>query len=95
MSFTCSTHTDRVQELLLHPHSWVRLASSRLFGQLFASSPLEELIASFVDQKEGKLGAVQIVSGLEVRMCMCVCIYEWERQMVLWKRYWLVLFDLS
>ena len=61
-----SVHADRVQELVLHPHSWIRLASSRLFGQLFASCPLEELLTSLVNQKEGKSGAVQIVSCLEV-----------------------------
>ena len=63
-------HTDRVQELLLHPHSWVRLASSQLFGQLFASCPLEELLTSLVEEKERRSGALQIASRLEV------CPYE-------------------
>ena len=36
--------TDQVECLLLHPHSWVRLASSQLFGHLFAAYQPDDLV---------------------------------------------------
>jgi hypothetical protein len=35
---------DQVECLLLHPHSWVRLASSQLFGHLFAAYQPDDLV---------------------------------------------------
>lgn len=35
---------EKLQRFLLHPHTWVRLSSSQLFGLLFASYSPEELV---------------------------------------------------
>jgi len=39
--------TESVEAHLLHPHSWVRLVSSRLLGLLFAAWKPEELVAGY------------------------------------------------
>lgn len=42
--FLAST-PGRAQSLLLHPHSWVRLGSARLYGRLFAAYEPEEIVS--------------------------------------------------
>ena len=58
--FYVMLYVDRIQCYLLHPHTWIRLISSRLFGLLFASCNMEEIIELLVDEKshipEGKVG---------------------------------------
>ena len=36
---------ERAQSLLLHPHSWVRLGTARLYGRLFAAYEPEEIVS--------------------------------------------------
>ena len=89
-----STHTshcfpliEQTEALLLHPHAWVRLASARLTGLLFATYKPEEL-ASGVNQggeyllestteKVGALHSPRMVCGCDTAMsCVCcVCMY--------------------
>ena len=49
-------YIGRVQCLLLHPHTWVRLAAGRLFGLLFAAYKPEELASQGQEgaKKRGK-----------------------------------------
>ncbi|XP_076304449.1 small subunit processome component 20 homolog isoform X2 [Tachypleus tridentatus] len=37
---------EHLQQYILHPHSWVRLAAAQLFGHLFAAYPVEEVVKS-------------------------------------------------
>ena len=43
-----------IHTLLLHPHSWVRLFSARLFGLLFAAYSPEEIIQSIKNGADGR-----------------------------------------
>lgn len=50
-----STWIESVEAHLLHPHSWVRLVSSRLFGLLFAAWKPEDLVSGY--QRGGSLNS--------------------------------------
>ena len=43
--------SESVEAHLLHPHAWVRLASSRLFGLLFSAWKPEELVTGYQAKK--------------------------------------------
>ena len=46
------TTPERTEALLLHPHAWVRLASARLTGLLFAAYTPEELASGEAQRRE-------------------------------------------
>ena len=43
---------DSVQNHLLHPHTWVRHASSKLFGLLFASCSVDTLVPVLLEEND-------------------------------------------
>ena len=48
MNINCNNlfvFVEQVQVLLLHPHAWVRLTSSQLYGLLFSKYTPDELVA--------------------------------------------------
>lgn len=54
-----------IHTLLLHPHTWVRLFSARLFGLLFAAYSPEDIIQSIVMGEEG--GEQKVIGKLKGR----------------------------
>ena len=42
---------DTIEKHLLHPHNWVRQASSKLFNILFTSVNIDDLVTHLLDQK--------------------------------------------
>ena len=57
--------TESVEAHLLHPHAWVRLVSSRLFGLLFAEWRPEELIAGY---QEGNISIDYLQEDLPAKV---------------------------
>ena len=49
---------EQVQVLLLHPHAWVRLTSSQLYGLLFSKYTPDELVA--IATQEDSSGRSQV-----------------------------------
>ena len=56
-SCVCACVADGVLALMLHPHSWVRLYSARLFGLLFAAYSPEEIIQSIMNGGQEEVAA--------------------------------------
>ena len=48
-----SSVPGQVRVLLLHPHTWVRLTASQLYGLLFAGYTPEELVTMATQDKNG------------------------------------------
>ena len=71
----CMLYVDRIQCYLLHPHTWIRLISSRLFGLLFSTCNMEEIIELLVDEKshipEGKVGLDFFAKGRLMNVSTC------------------------
>lgn len=59
--------TDLVEKLLVHPHAWVKLQASQLFGLLFAAYPVDQLIdiINSSQSRESHYLAKDIVSKVE------------------------------
>ena len=67
--FFVACFLDKLHDYLLHPHSWVRLISSRLYGLLFASANIDEIADTLVDastnvrKRKGKVWLRFFTSG--------------------------------
>lgn len=62
-----------VEEHLLHPHVWVRLASSRLLGLLFAAWKPEELVTNFLEGKTSRSYLQQDLPAKVTKLCEVIC----------------------
>lgn len=64
----CCVLTEAVETHLLHPHAWVRLVSSRLFGLLFAAWKPEDLKTS----SQGHLDDDYLTENVSAKVCLLV-----------------------
>lgn len=64
---------ESIEAHLLHPHSWVRLISSRLLGLLFAAWKPEELVTSFQKRRTAVKYLQDGLPGKVAKLCGDMC----------------------